>query len=802
MKNQQSPITIKIILGYLTLIGILVFALYSIYPQLRKLIYPKTSTGITEQKLGYVSNALSYLYEAETTGRSAMTTGSETQLDNYQSYTDSLVFQLDSLRLLVGNPSQKKQLDSIKSLLDLKNDNLQNMVALRRQQTGRSFYDEAIAALIQEDIYFEDYENDPSLDTVDPYVKKVLVDWAKYIRMDNADPDADRTALAQTVREVLAKVERRKDQLQAAILSREKNLLQTDRILTQNIRQLLSGLDREALLLNRTRQRELNKQVDEISDTLLIFGLLSIVLVIAFITTIARDNARNKQYSDALEASRNRAEKLLQSRENLMNTINHDIRAPLNTISGFTRLLKESRLDAHQKELTQQISKASGYMNTLVQGLLEYSKIESGNYKLIKSDFHPKQLIDDVLMMVLPEPLKSGLQVKVNVAKNAEKHLKSDVTKLKQILGNLITNAYNHTEAGCILVSASVASSNPLTLRFSVSDTGPGIPKAEQKQIFQAFQQAKSSLKKENGFGLGLAIVKKLTEALKGKIDLESREGEGSTFILILPVEIGAKPNEILISNNDNGTENLSITYSNILLVDDDPSQLMLAESLIKKTGTATIRKTSATEALKYLNETNELPDLILTDIQMPEMSGVQFLKALQANARLGLIPVVAISGNTIYSSDDYKKMGFKSSLSKPYTPHDFRKLLSIPFPVVEPFGEKDKGDGESELFSLETIHQFTDNDPEALRHILEVFIKNSEENLGQLQIAFAENDREAIQQISHKVLPMLRQLQAKKLIVLLEPLEKKEDSLSRSENLQTIKSEFKELLAALKAKG
>ncbi|HAX16795.1 MAG TPA: hypothetical protein DCX87_14310, partial [Leeuwenhoekiella sp.] len=200
MKNTKRLITLKVLTGYIMIGLLVVVAIYFIYPQIKTFIYPPKKEQATNQKLTFTSNALSYLYEAETIGRTAMATGSQRQFKEYQVLVDSIKIELDSLQRITDTKEQNEQLDSIKMLLSNKTSNIRAMVRLRDEQYSRNYYDEALDELVKEDIYFEDYANDPRLDSVDPYIKSVIVDFNEYIRKDTRDEDQGLKSMAETVR--------------------------------------------------------------------------------------------------------------------------------------------------------------------------------------------------------------------------------------------------------------------------------------------------------------------------------------------------------------------------------------------------------------------------------------------------------------------------------------------------------------------------------------------------------------------------------------------------------------------------
>ena len=766
MKNTKRSITLKVLTGYL-LIGLLIFfAIWFIYPQIKTFLYPPKKEQATNQKLTFTSNALSYLYEAETIGRTAMATGSQNQFGKYEVLVDSITIQLDSLQGITETKEQNEQLDSIKMLLSNKTSNIRSMVRLREEQYSRNYYDEALSELIKEDIYFEDYANDPRLDSVDAYTKKVIVDMMEYIRKDNTDKDQNMASMAQTVRKTLAKIETRKKELEINIINRENTLLANDRDINLKIRNLLSTLEREGTMTARQREALLNSRIEEISNTLKIIGGISIILALGFVIMIFKDASSSQQYSTELEKSNAVAQSLLKSREQLMATVTHDMRSPLNTVLGFTELLKKTPVDAKQLRYLDTVQKSGDYILKLVNDLLDFAKLEAGKITIEKIPFNPKKLIEDVVAVSLPQPIKSGVEISTEISEEANQIFLSDPFRIKQILANLITNAYKFTESGSINITAQIVKSS---LKFEVIDTGQGIPKEKQQLIFKEFSQAEETTQRKfGGFGLGLSISKKLTKLLKGKLSLNSTPGKGSTFTVSIPVEKTEQQESVKSVSISN--KNLN-SIERILIVDDEPVQIKLTQATLAPYDLETDTANNGAEALKLLK--TKKYDLILSDIQMPVMDGIALIKELKSTIETAQIPVIALSGNGTLKQADYKHFGFAENLKKPYKPDELVQAISTISAL-----EKKKIESNpivlksnSDLFSIEQLKEFVGDDNEALKSILTVFCESTEESLESLNAQTI--DIKSINDTAHKMLPMMRQLEASGIVAILEKLEK-----------------------------
>ncbi|MGB3773976.1 MAG: ATP-binding protein [Leeuwenhoekiella sp.] len=769
MKNTKQSITFKVIFGYLMLALLIGFAAWLVYPQVRAFIYPTTEKEAANRKLTYISNALSLLYEAETVGRSAMATGDTDQFSRYRAYTDSIVVQIDSLTRITETAAQTSQLDSIKIGLKQKTENMEAMVNLRKEQFTRDFPAEAYEELRKNEIYFEDYANDPKLDSINPRVKRAIVDYMEYIRRDNIEADQNMANMAETVKKVLLKVGRRQKVLEMAIIQKEDILFTNDRNISQKIRNLLVSLEREGTLSAQDRERELRSKIGDVSQTLKIIGGVSILLALGFVVMVFRDASRSQKYSLQLEKSNTVARSLLKSREQLMATITHDMRSPLNTVIGFTELLQKTELNGKQENYLNHVEKSSEYILRLVNDLLDFSKLEAGRVHIEQVTFNAKNLVEDIAVVGLPTVIKEGLKINMALSKELDGYFTSDPFRIKQIVSNLISNAYKFTDKGSVNIRAGIAKDqNSRSLFFEITDTGIGINKEKQDIIFKEFTQEDERVEQTyGGFGLGLAITKRLVDLLKGSISVKSEKGKGSTFLVHIPVkEVKGYAKEIPEQFAPGKTP------KRILIVDDDPAQLNLAEEIVNNLNIANDTAKNGVEALQLVDKKKY--DLILTDIQMPEMDGIDLIKALRQKRKYKDVTIYALSGNGSLKPSDYKQLGFSGSLRKPYLPQKLLRLITHnESEVLTDSKNNTKITVDPEKgYTLEDLKLFADQDPDSLQSILNVFVESTTDSLEDLNKAFSQKDCPEINKIAHKMLPMFRQLRAVEIITILEKLE------------------------------
>lgn len=788
MINTRRAITFKVLIGYLLLAGAIALAYWFVYPEIKKFINPQEEEQFTNKKLAYISNALTYLYEAETVSRTAMATGSMEQYNQYKILVDSINIQIDSVKTMTQTTGQSSQLDSIKVLLTRKSENMLSMVDLRKEQLSRSFYDEAIAELIKDEIYFEDYENDPRLNEVDSDTKEKYVEIFNFLRRDNIKQDEYAKSMAENVRNVLARIERRKKSLEAELLNQENELLSNDRNINNRIRNLLSTLERESVAAAEEKELLLNAQIDRVSETLKIIGITSVVLTLIIVFLIFKDTSRNQKYSRQLEESNAYTQSLLKSREQLMATITHDMRSPLNTIIGFTDLLDKTSLSTTQENYLNHVQKSSDYMLRLVNDLLDFSKLEAGRITIEQIAFNAKNLVEDVMAVAIPTEQKENVTINTHIAKEVDRFFISDPFRIKQILSNLISNAYKFTEAGYIAIKASYIDTEKPVLKFEIEDSGIGIPAKKQHLIFQEFSQADEQIeRKYGGFGLGLAITKKLVDLLDGNLQLKSTENKGSTFIVTLPVTFAKN----LPQEKSPSVQKIDSTkYNKVLLVDDEPAQIALTGEILSKLAITYDYCSNGIEAWGMLHQHQY--DLVLTDIQMPQMTGIELVQKIRSESSLKNLPVIALSGNTHMHKSDYTDMGFTTSLKKPFKPQELITHLTTS-PLVErqiPINER-KVKHTTETYSLEELSIFADNDKNSLNAILDIFITSTLENKQLLELSLKARGTQKVNRIAHKMLPMMRQLNVYSLIPILQDLEHSDLNKFSEEDLYSLQKEL-----------
>ncbi|PHK14722.1 hypothetical protein VF12_40795 [Nostoc linckia z15] len=317
---------------------------------------------------------------------------------------------------------------------------------------------------------------------------------------------------------------------------------------------------------------------------------------------------------------------------------------------------------------------------------------------------------------------------------------------------------------------------------ISILDTGIGIARDKQDDVFREFTQASQNIEKTyGGTGLGLTISKKIVEMLGGTIHLESEEGKGSIFTIVLPAEEVLAP---AITEMQAKTSANNKIRAKVLVVDDDAMQLTLMREVLTQNGLQVTTEANPNNALRLLDDHDF--DIMLSDVQMPLMDGFMLVNKVRKHNRLKVrqLPVIALSGGKDMDTKYYTNMGFTACLSKPARPDALIQAIAslLPENIVA-----EGADVPVKEYNLTSLLQFTQNDKESLRTIVNTFIASADENCAQLRSAVFDDNTGNISATAHKMIPMLRQMEVHEIVSLLEPLEENPDVLTAGERRQRV---------------
>jgi CheY-like chemotaxis protein len=360
--------------------------------------------------------------------------------------------------------------------------------------------------------------------------------------------------------------------------------------------------------------------------------------------------------------------------------MSHEIRTPLNGIMGMMQLLKTTRLDAEQSEYIQLATTSAERLTRLLADILDISSIEAGKLTFRENAFPVAMLCASVQELFGLTAREKGLDLKCEVAPDVPPTMLGDETRILQIIFNLIGNALKFTNAGRIHLRIEMVRPQIGTderIHFSIADTGIGIPQEKLGNLFQPFFQVDgSNTRQYQGAGLGLAIVHRLVNLMHGNVDIQSEPGRGTTVHVTLPFKAAA--NAPLGSSPDLPSAGSSKRSLNILLAEDDVSNQFVIRALLEKAGHAVVLAENGQQALAALAVRDF--DLILMDVQMPVMDGVEATRAIRTSATLGPkagIPIIALTAYAMLGDREaFLEAGMSEYLSKPFDMKDLDRII------------------------------------------------------------------------------------------------------------------------------
>lgn len=509
-------------------------------------------------------------------------------------------------------------------------------------------------------------------------------------------------------------------------------------------------------------------------ELLAIVAFFAIVIMIWFIW---RDARKERIYRENLEAANEEIQRIMNQRERLLLTITHDIKAPAASISGFIDLMKDYVSNPQGIECLQNIKNSAAHLSHLVASLLDYHQLENGLMKVQPTSFSPAQLVAESVEGMKLRAEEKGLAISFECkikgmgtsdSPMKKKFFRADAFRIRQILDNLVSNAIKYTDRGSVTIQAQVSEiQGKPTLTLSVKDTGKGMTDEEKQKVFQAFTRLKSAQGIE-GTGLGLSITQELVSLLGGEIILHSTLGKGSTFIVTIPIEPAPKeespemaPSEIKHDlspdsaqdkeGQNSGSHQVTdikkkpeFANHKILILDDDKLQLQLLQEMLRRIIGDTWQVFACNHVMDALTTLhNEQPALMLMDIEMPEMNGMDMIAHINHTNMM----VVAMTAHDTSILEQLLKAGFDDCLFKPFSIEKLSDILGI--------------ESQSKP-QLDALLAFAGGDEEAAKEILDTVKQELAAHLENLKEAIEEESlsTDRIGKTAHKLLPIATMMQ------------------------------------------
>jgi PAS domain S-box-containing protein len=383
------------------------------------------------------------------------------------------------------------------------------------------------------------------------------------------------------------------------------------------------------------------------------------------VSDIRRSMRELRNLSQGLERARDQAEAASRTKSDFLAMMSHEIRTPLNGILGMAKLLQSTGLNDEQRRYVDALRSSGSTLLTLINDILDLSKLEARGVQLDIVEFPLGPLVDSVIEMMMPQAREKGIEITAGIDGALCGPMMGDDNRLRQILINMVGNAVKFTERGSVRIAVTCArhEGHLRVVRFAVADTGIGIPEASQNRVFERFTQADSSTaRKYGGTGLGLAICKQLVELMDGKIGLESRPGGGSTFWFEVPLvaaHASAVPDEVMTPAGPSRP-------LRVLLADDNAINRDYMSSLLGKAGHLVAVVGDGQAAVKAVQSGGH--DVVLMDVHMPGMDGIEATRRIRAlPGETGRVPIIALTANAMRGDRErYLAAGMTDYVAKP----------------------------------------------------------------------------------------------------------------------------------------
>lgn len=690
------------------------------------------------------------------------------------------------LKPFIADQGQRQRIDTLVELIHMKRENTKRVAQLMAFDNRDAFYRDKVQALqsgrdsvvIHSKLYGQHGQREKVYEIIkskrgffrrlgDAFRRQHAdtVGVTNILHDTKADSTAQRINIADSVANILTDIQneeqKQNSRQQENVAARLNRLQRVSLQLSQRTGLLLEHIQREEknalqkALGHATQSR--HKMVVRIA----IIGLVAILIAALLVAYILRDIKRERRDRQRIVEAKTETERIMAQRERLLLTITHDIKAPAASIAGFIELLSEQVSRPKALAYIDSMRHSAIHLQQLVAALLDYHLLESGKAERHDVSFVPQQLAKSCVEEFKPMAAEKGLDITLGtLTPNCGDLWRSDAFRVKQIMSNLIGNAVKYTDRGGVKVEIRISPRQHLIIY--VSDTGRGMSQADCQRIFDAFTRLPNGQGKE-GVGLGLSITREVVQMLGGTITVTSEEGKGSCFTVSLPIKKEEKKqkkdveeNVASVETDRSSTEAKEATTEiNILAVDDDALQLELFKEMAQKIGGAKLNistTTSASEAIKLAEETK--PQIMFTDIEMPEMSGKDMIKHVK-NSDMSTVAMTAHDPSIMTS---LKKAGFSTCLFKPFNAATLAATLAqitrLPLSVKA---------AEQKASFFAPLTAFAEGDTEAEREILTQVGESIKEYRQMLEQGLKSNgeelQRDSISRAAHKAMPLLTML-------------------------------------------
>jgi signal transduction histidine kinase/HPt (histidine-containing phosphotransfer) domain-containing protein/BarA-like signal transduction histidine kinase len=512
---------------------------------------------------------------------------------------------------------------------------------------------------------------------------------------------------------------------------------------------------------------------------------------------------------ERLELELKVAEKSAKIKQQFLANISHEMRTPMNGIMAMTEILLKTPLAGEQMDYTLTIKKSAENLMEMINDLLDITELEQEKIFIKTSEVNIKKLFTSIYKNFEPQALEKGISLHYHISENLPEYLLTDKQRVTQVIKNLVTNAIKFTEKGSIELSYNFKdiSKDSGEIQVDVSDTGIGIELDEQAKMFELFtQQNQSNSRSYEGLGIGLTLCRKIADLMGGRIELESSPGKGSRFSFIFPA------GKISSGKEESNTEQQLNLNARVLYAEDKVVNQKVVTIILQNAGCKVDIATNGVEALEMFEEKKY--DLILMDIQMPQMDGITAMKKLRKSYQ-SLPPIIGLSANALKAdADHYIREGLDDYISKPLTPEKLKSRVAKWLRKSDSLQEEENikiaslpeekynflsMDDNSPVIDVETYNLIVDQthgDKNLIRELYNSFISESENIIDDMDSAIRNNDQELLRTSAHALKGLSITIGANKIyhvVVKMDSFIKEKKYDESAKLLATLKKEFSE---------
>jgi len=491
-------------------------------------------------------------------------------------------------------------------------------------------------------------------------------------------------------------------------------------------------------------------------------------------------------------------------KEQFLANVSHEIRTPMNGVLGMAHLLNKTNPTKEQEEYIDAIKLSANNLMVIINDILDFSKINAGKIEFNETEFNIRDLMKGIIQIFQVKIDEKKIKIGCTIDYNIKDNLIGDPIRLNQILTNLIGNAVKFTESGKVMLEVKLLDQkdNNCKIRMKVKDTGIGIPDNKLQSIFESFEQAENNKRRYEGTGLGLTIVKQLVELQGGSISVSSRVNEGSEFTVDMSFHLGKnQPKKDVVLHNEQ-IEALNFSNIAVLIVEDNKVNQLLLKNMLKKFGFDNLDTAeNGRIALNKLREKNY--NLILMDIQMPEMDGYEITREIRSRLRKEMrnIPVIAITADASEKEKiKAKETGMDDYIVKPYSPEDlYFTILKYVKPVDSILAETKMNNAailsrfREAGMNLDFLEKFTGGDQELAIQLIEIFLKQIPEAIQKLNQSISTQDWKETHAIAHKIKSSIAIFELNELKKLITNIEEYSRDLTSLDKIPNAFSAFRE---------